>query len=1085
MRGVKTNPVKGAFTPREALDRLVADTGLVVTENKSDGAFAIARGSASDRKGQRATPTASDRPAPSQAAVPSADEVERDPAARPEDDAVELSPFTITSDSETGWVATETLAGSRLRTNFKDVPNQIETFTKDFMQDLAVTDIDQALIYSANAENAVDFVPDNPNSIVSLPAIGGRIRGIGSGSITRNFFQVHNPTDNFNLERATIASGPNAILFGLGSPSGIIDATPARAIMRDHYGFEIQFDSEESRRGTFDANVVVLPEKLAFRIMGLSKRVYTDRQPNRDADDRIYGAITFKPFENTTIALQGEKANRDWNRASRVAPVDFVTPWLEANLIPGSGYATPRPAFDNSNPANFAGIADNVIFTRAGEAPVIIQGGSVETRSWRDSVTVRGPGSLPGVDPAFDAGDRYTLTDPSIFPFDVNLVGSSRKTILGAYTKTVFIEQKFTDDLFLELAYNREDAYDTRLYGGGWAGSTIYRLHVDANQFIPGTTRENPNYGQFYFQGGTRNNFRLFDSADWRATLSYELDLVEKFSRHGGWGRWLGHHRFSGLYTSSKTTEFNQDGFDRRILDEPVIPGVTLRPRTFRNWAIHSSRTPEVRHYFSGPYDPMVAAGPFKGNWTLTDANGNPYTLYGVETPLRAADGKRLGARNVTTATRNKIDAHIFAWQGFFLPDREGAERLVLTFGYRKDSANSAILDAASLQRDFSGLYPILWDATFDDYGPTQSGINRSYGVVARPLKWFSVFYNQSTTFDLNTGRFDPYGEEIPGASGDGKDYGIRLDFLSDRLTLRVNKYENTLGPTRASNLINGYRHIYFNIEQRALELDPGLPTINIDDGNMRGYQALGRFNYNFTSDFAGEGYEVDLNFTPAPNWNIRLNGAKSEAVESNIGLAWLAWTADRLPVWQSVVAKNGEVDAQGNPATWETAPYNPNNPTGETLAEYYNSDLAGEAHAFIAAADGRATDSARSARANLITNYRFSEGRFKGFNIGGAVRWRSAPTIGYGVKTLDSGARGLDLDTAYKGDAEIYLDAILGYRGSMDAFGGFDYRVQLNVRNLLDEDDYIPVRALSTGEISKIAIVEPRLFILSFAVEL
>src|SRR5437773_1551481 len=67
--------------------------------------------------------------------------------------AIELSPFVIRESSATGWVATETLAGSRLRTNFKDVPNQIETLTKDFMQDLAVTNFDEALIYTANVEN--------------------------------------------------------------------------------------------------------------------------------------------------------------------------------------------------------------------------------------------------------------------------------------------------------------------------------------------------------------------------------------------------------------------------------------------------------------------------------------------------------------------------------------------------------------------------------------------------------------------------------------------------------------------------------------------------------------------------------------------------------------------------------------------------------------------------------------------------------------------------------------------------------------------------------------------------------------------
>ncbi|MBM3853608.1 MAG: hypothetical protein FJ399_10685, partial [Verrucomicrobia bacterium] len=50
-----------------------------------------------------------------------------DPAPRPStavaataEPVVELSPFEVTASTATPWVATETLAGTRLRTNLKD-----------------------------------------------------------------------------------------------------------------------------------------------------------------------------------------------------------------------------------------------------------------------------------------------------------------------------------------------------------------------------------------------------------------------------------------------------------------------------------------------------------------------------------------------------------------------------------------------------------------------------------------------------------------------------------------------------------------------------------------------------------------------------------------------------------------------------------------------------------------------------------------------------------------------------------------------------------------------------------------------------
>ena len=210
----------------------------------------------------------------------------------------------------------------------------------------------------------------------------------------------------------------------------------------------------------------------------------------------------------------------------------------------------------------------------------------------------------------------------------------------------------------------------------------------------------------------------------------------------------------------------------------------------------------------------------------------------------------------------------------------------------------------------------------------------------------------------------------------------------------------------------------------------------------------------------------------------------RSEAVESNIGGPWYAWRDARLPVWQAVVAKNGEVDANARPVTWKTAPYSATAPTGQTLEQYYTSALVGQALAFMTAADGRATDTARGARANLITSYRFTEGRLRGFNIGGAVRWRAAPTIGYGVKTSASGSKVLDLDRAFMGNEETYVDLLAGYRGRLKAFGGMGYRVQLNVRNLLNANDPIPVGALTTGAVSRLATIDSRVYVITFGAE-
>ena len=1093
VRGHRTKAVVGRFSAREALERMLDGASLAACQDPATGAIVVGRKRSpqlpSESRGREIPEHRTEQPPVKKtnlitrtaawlAALSSLANAQQVSSPEAQNDVIELSPFVV-QEEEGGWVATETIGGTRLRTNFKDVPNQLETLTREFMQDLGVTNFDDALIYTANSESRSEFAGGANDA--QFPGSPGRMRSLGEGTLSRNFFPTRSPTDNYNIDRATIASGPNAILFGLGSPAGILDATPARALMRNRYGFSLQFDSEDSRRATFDANFVVLPQKLSFRLIGLTKDGYTEKQPNYDHDDRIYGAVTFKPFKRTTLSVQAERVDRAWNRASRVAPFDFITPWLRADQIAGSGYTTAKPIYNNSS---FTGIGSNRIFTQSGENPIMIQGQDPSLmRSWRNSVTVRSPGTLPGVDPTFDAGANYGLVDPSLFPFDVNVIGNSRVNGLDARNATVILEQTIADNLFLELAYNYDKSDNEILTSGGNPSGTNIRVMADANQYIPGTTTPNPHAGEYYYQGTSANRLQYFDREDWRATLSYEFDAGRNLEKRHTWMKWLGRHRLLGLYSFSEDQRLDQNAFQRRILDDPVIPGATLRPRTFQNWANHASRIPQFRHYLGNPYEPTEAFGPFWGQWMLKDANGNPYELYYIA-PFLAADGKRLGAQQPASGIRNRVDSRILVWQGYFLPDRQQRERLVLTYGYRKDGARTATLNSASIAQDFSGLYPVMWDVDYNPFGDRQTGITRNLGVVARPLSWLSLSYNKSTTFNLSIGRFGPFGETLPGAEGEGRDYGVRIDLWQDKLSLKVNSYETTLGPASAIQLINNFTNQFRGVENRVMELDPTLPQINVKDGNLRGFPVLATLNYNISSYNSAKGYEAELNFSPTRNWNIRVNGSKGESTETDIGATWKDWIAQRLPVWQSVVAKNGEVDSTGKPVKWTTAPYDDANPTGQTLAQYYQSQVVGNAIAYMEAVDGRSNPNVRNLRVNAIVNYRFTEGRMKGFNIGAAYRHRGAPVIGYGIKVSETGTTVLDLDTKYKGNAEHFVDLLAGYRGKMKAFGGFDYRVQLNIRNLLNETDLVPNQALTTGVVSQVLTVDRRLITATFGVD-
>jgi outer membrane receptor for ferric coprogen and ferric-rhodotorulic acid len=62
-----------------------------------------------------------------------------EPASNQKEEAVELSPFIVSTQSEKGYAATNTQDGSRLNTPLRDTPGAISVFTKDFLDDLGAT----------------------------------------------------------------------------------------------------------------------------------------------------------------------------------------------------------------------------------------------------------------------------------------------------------------------------------------------------------------------------------------------------------------------------------------------------------------------------------------------------------------------------------------------------------------------------------------------------------------------------------------------------------------------------------------------------------------------------------------------------------------------------------------------------------------------------------------------------------------------------------------------------------------------------------------------------------------------------------
>ncbi len=65
-----------------------------------------------------------------------------------------LDAFTVTADTDLGYVAVDSLAGGRINTPIRLTPSAMSSLTAEFIQDVAVNDVRESLRWTINATPA-------------------------------------------------------------------------------------------------------------------------------------------------------------------------------------------------------------------------------------------------------------------------------------------------------------------------------------------------------------------------------------------------------------------------------------------------------------------------------------------------------------------------------------------------------------------------------------------------------------------------------------------------------------------------------------------------------------------------------------------------------------------------------------------------------------------------------------------------------------------------------------------------------------------------------------------------------------------
>jgi hypothetical protein len=531
-----------------------------------------------------------------------------------QEELVVLSPFEVTASDDNRYVTSNTLAGNRLNTDVKDLGTSLSVYNRTFIDDIGATDNASLLQYTLSTEVGGIYgnysgsgggVAPNANAALN-PQSNNRVRGLVSADNTRDLFLSSIQWDGYNIDAVDLQRGPNAILFGQGSPGGVINTRTKQATFRDSNELAVRIDEHGSVRATIDLNRVLLDDQLAVRFAAVANQGEFKQKQAFEDFNREWLAVRYEPGflkrgrARTIIKADVEIGNSNSNRPRNMPPGDRITPWffnLQRQLynaawmndsrieLPGRGTASqnqangqPNPFFQpyvNTNYGNNYFGGSQFFFMPGAETPALAMalnsvtylGQGVDSSGNR--VRDGNIGGLANPQPhgirgfrdfalatnrpfASLAKDTY-ITDTNIFDFYHNLLdGDIKREWSDFKTYDVSLSQTFFDDkMGFDIAY-----HDETVTSGGYnpVGQTIFVDYYE--RWADGTNTPatgwmtdgtlNPGAGRPFVQLGNGRGETTTD----RDNLRFTAFVSHNFN-HDGSDHWLkrllGTHTLTGM----------------------------------------------------------------------------------------------------------------------------------------------------------------------------------------------------------------------------------------------------------------------------------------------------------------------------------------------------------------------------------------------------------------------------------------------------------------------------------------------------------------------------------------------------------
>jgi hypothetical protein len=939
------------------------------------------------------------------------------PTAEP---VVTLSPFEVNTSRDQGFVAASSLAGGRLATDLVDTPVAYSVQTREFLDALNLSDLNEAINWTVSATTT----PDDGGGQLFGGTGSSTIRGVGSNAVNRNFFTGGSNPSTYNLERMDYARGPNSILFGTGTISGTSNAVVKSARLgRNATEVRAEIGSWESYRATVDANYS-LNKKLAARVVTTWQDTHTFRDWEHTQRRGVSPSLTVEPTRTTRISLIGDYYEQKVT-AGMNALNDALSGWdgrtvysgLQPSTLPSQSAFGASRVGTNSwvvSPASGRGFDTALSYT-----------GLMQTTFFGGNRSVNGVTAASGTNLGFNGGPLIdtSMITPGIY--DAAIAGSAFRVPSRSFTNigpnptainrfrdaTLFVDQRIGDSLNVQLsgAVNKLFSYGLIDY---YTNQGYQNTYIDINRLLPdGVT--NPNFLQPYNEFSRPERQKV-------DTTNRALRFAAAYSKSTRWfdlrANLIGAHENQEIFRSREYYMIPVDA-DARAW------GLVTSTRT---------QTLRYRYYWNQRERELTEMKSI----TLVDPTAGTSRTFN---PLWVLGSDRNDATTFSDATTKyyQASANVSFWQ----------KRLIVLGAFRADQVDRSQrlflrpLDHpagyGALTRDHFIYRPNAPEDYFKlTYVPKNAAGRRHRPVATRPRhpparhhhrrrppairprpfprrlqpaahqhqethqirrrhfqrrRGVSLWANFAQTFnptDFTRTTID-YGTPPPSVS-EGKDYGVRVSF-GPKLYVTLSRYEskeNDASITQPS----GFSNLQVLINANAIG------DLTSDGRNRRGLGDV-PIGWNDTLDRKSRGYEFEAVANLTPHWRLTLNAGLADASQTDAYRQTRAWVDAQTPTFKQILDDSGiQLDA-GGLATAKPGVTTANSPDLNATVNAWNSLQANRAN-WVSGT--QLLNRLTKYTANAYTDYRFSRGKLSGLRLGYGMQFRGPQVIGYrGADTM------------------------------------------------------------------------------------